>query len=202
MKTIGSLVLLASVCVTGASPATCPTLLGRGYSTYSYAPTYYATPVLLADYGYHAAYSVGYAPDSTDVLKAFHDDAIKAKDETIATLKAALASGAVPPELRAAMKPAHPGISLIGSTCMSCHSASDGARKGGKHVMWEGDAFVGTGKQLEECRNKIEDGSMPPGTKWSWEQKAMGISGLTRMKIKDDSPKITEKEMPKTDLKK
>lgn len=176
---------------------------GRGYY---YTPTYYSYPITytLSNPG----------ADQSDVIKSLtaahlksskaaldsKDEVIKVERERNAALQALISSGApIPPELKAAMMPApkHPGLALVLDTCAKCHGKAGGAADGGGKVMWDGDVFIGTGEQLNKCRDRIENGSMPPRAKWDWDKKGPALSGLTRMKIAGAVPPDVKAELPK-----
>lgn len=187
MKMIGALIVLATACVVG-SASDC-----RRVAVVTHAPAYHAPA-----YSYYAPaaaavsyYPVGYAPDNTEAfLKLFEAYRAKSEEHT-ALLKAMIASGSVPPELKALAAPPHPGAVLERTDCMRCHDASVSAAKGGKRTFFRDGAFVGTPEDEDAMLAAVEAGTMPKDRRggWSDKERFQWLSYAAR-RPRDAAPKV------------
>lgn len=178
MKIIGA--VLALFGLADFADAQCRTFPLRSHDYYQ--PVYRHYEAVYQPY----SLSIGYQPDSTELLgKLF--EAYKAKSEEHAALleRMALSGGTLPLKL----EKEHPGLSIARTDCASCHSAEDRGAKGGKHVFFTAGKLTATDEQVGEMIAAVEDGRMPKGRKWADKEKSQFLFWIVR-----SEPTVREKK--------
>lgn len=118
-----------------------------------------------AAYSYYSApYSVGYAPDLTEVVKLLLEDNKQMREALIQQLRAA--PGAVLPSKESPI-----GLRTLQTRCATCHDATVAKAKGGGKTLFDAKGFLDTPENVGAVVSAIREGRMPKGGKMSPEDK-------------------------------
>lgn len=115
-----------------------------------------------AAYSYYPSYSVGYAPDLTEIVKALIEDNKQMREALIQQLRAGPGAPIMPLVKR------HPGLDAMNAKCASCHSTETKAKGNGVAFLnagqYVGDAAM-DGKIAEQLDPDQPGGPrMPKGS--------------------------------------
>lgn len=158
MKFVGALVLLLAACVVG-SASSCRVVRVVAADHHHVAP-------VIATYAAYPTYSVGYAPDLTEVVKALIEDNKAMREQLIQALRAGPGGLTLP--LKAEV---HPGLRVMQTRCASCHDETIAKAKGGGNVLFKGGEWLDVGDNLDRAASALEAGTMPKGGTLSAQEK-------------------------------
>jgi hypothetical protein len=160
MKTLSALILLLALAFV-AEGSNCRVVQRQSYGHAVYQQQYHHAAQVVA----YPAYSVGYAPDLTDIVKTLIEENKAMRQDLIQAIKAGVGPGVLP--LRASAP--HSGATVLQARCASCHDEPVAKAKGKGIVLFRGGVLIEEGNTDRIVSAITPDGSgevlMPPGKK-------------------------------------